>query len=879
MKRRSLVVLLALAAFGCKESMPSATQTGLRLTVEYESTLGVDTFSVLIVDEAGTPMEEPIGVPAPIFLEPPGLRVAAVVVETPGVEGAVGLRVDGLADERVVGSGWAEATIEPAKLADATVRLGAPNACGDGRVHATLERCDDGNVEVGDGCSDLCLPESGFVCTGAPSICVECGNGVVEQGETCDDGNRTNGDGCNTACELEPNDTIHVYEQSCVDPFRSEQDGFVGVTDCILAFTPGAPDESWLVFVSGSVGSDLDAELAAEVRVLHGDIERDHFGHQTLQTADRVAGFMTFFVVRGEDEQRVTIELDAKGAPAMVRDVRLVAARVPADADLHEVDVSEMVERTGERMTLASLEMSTSEEGEYVFLAKANASEGPGDDTVRTWVIGPDGEARPNINGVGWTNGRSPNAPMFMAFTSPVLGDAKVSIEGTSSGAGEVDGWWNRSYRYRRPVQADWVDVPAGAPTQLVFSHAAMVQAGRSQPDGDDVRLIATLGQRQIELPRVLDPQSSWDADATHLWFGYRQLLAEGAVVHLYFGNADAGSPGNQPSDVFTYYDGGNSLDGWVEENGMANDEGNGRIRVPSQTRVRSTQSFDLTAAPLLFEARLRFIDPPQTGNALYWGIAGAEQLGSPAGFAVADGVHAIVDGLNQRQTWEPAAVDQFQRYLLAYGGAGTSYYAQNEDYVGELTSPVQLAQTAYLNVENQTNQDILIDWVRVYPATEPRFATLAAVEGHTGLSPSTWSNLRIVAFRTDAFERVQSAANPELSTTTSTFTQVVTEIETEAPGRRAEYLVLQSARIGGDSSETAGKSGVLLADGDTILRTDHVINRSDDADGGYHHVAGAAYRRETDAPMRLANGVASPDGARVSIAASNILVLRYAPR
>jgi len=37
-------------------------------------------------------------------------------------------------------------------------------SCGDGILHPTLEQCDDGNVWNGDGCSDTCQLEDGFLC-------------------------------------------------------------------------------------------------------------------------------------------------------------------------------------------------------------------------------------------------------------------------------------------------------------------------------------------------------------------------------------------------------------------------------------------------------------------------------------------------------------------------------------------------------------------------------------------------------------------------------------------------------------------------------------------------------------------------------------------
>lgn len=61
--------------------------------------------------------------------------------------------------------------------------------CGDA-VLETPEVCDDGNLQNGDGCSNLCTIEL-------------CGNAVVDANEQCDDGNTRAGDGCNHYCQIE----------------------------------------------------------------------------------------------------------------------------------------------------------------------------------------------------------------------------------------------------------------------------------------------------------------------------------------------------------------------------------------------------------------------------------------------------------------------------------------------------------------------------------------------------------------------------------------------------------------------------------------------------------------------------------------------------
>src|SRR5262249_51290885 len=65
-----------------------------------------------------------------------------------------------------------------------------PFICGNGIIDPG-EQCDDGNTVSGDGCSNVCTIEAGWM-----SMCVVvpvCGDGLLRGGETCDDGNTVSG--------------------------------------------------------------------------------------------------------------------------------------------------------------------------------------------------------------------------------------------------------------------------------------------------------------------------------------------------------------------------------------------------------------------------------------------------------------------------------------------------------------------------------------------------------------------------------------------------------------------------------------------------------------------------------------------------------------
>jgi len=90
--------------------------------------------------------------------------------------------------------------------------------CGDGTV-VMPELCDDGNTTAGDGCSPTCKYETGYKCSGSPSVCTTttCGDGVVEGAESCEDGNAMPFDGCSGFCQNEPNCDSGACTSACGD--------------------------------------------------------------------------------------------------------------------------------------------------------------------------------------------------------------------------------------------------------------------------------------------------------------------------------------------------------------------------------------------------------------------------------------------------------------------------------------------------------------------------------------------------------------------------------------------------------------------------------------------------------------------------------------
>lgn len=93
-------------------------------------------------------------------------------------------------------------------------------ACGNALVDVG-EKCDDGNVKGGDGCSSTCKVESGYACTGEPSTCADI--------DEC----QTGADNCSAQATCK--NAAGAYSCTCMPPFVGD-----GVT-CVPRSCDGLP--------------------------------------------------------------------------------------------------------------------------------------------------------------------------------------------------------------------------------------------------------------------------------------------------------------------------------------------------------------------------------------------------------------------------------------------------------------------------------------------------------------------------------------------------------------------------------------------------------------------------------------------------------------
>ncbi len=101
-------------------------------------------------------------------------------------------------------------------------------------------------------------------------------------------------------------------------------------------------------------------------------------------------------------------------------------------------------------------------------------------------------------------------------------------------------------YRKEITITPGSSDLPPGYAVSTVFDHAALVAAGKSQADGDDIRVIYWDSAEWVEIDRFLDSASSWNDNSTRIWFAlYRgiEVSTSDGGYYLYYGNTKVSNP------------------------------------------------------------------------------------------------------------------------------------------------------------------------------------------------------------------------------------------------------------------------------------------------------------------------------------------------
>ncbi len=115
--------------------------------------------------------------------------------------------------------------------------------------------------------------------------------------------------------------------------------------------------------------------------------------------------------------------------------------------------------------------------------------------------------------------------------------------------------WWDPAYAYRQriDVEAGPAAAPDGYTVPVTVDHQALVDIGAALADGTDVRLLRWDGTTWVELDRILDDGSNWNAIDTTLLFRTDTAIDPGEIANywLYFGNGTPAPVLEDPENVF----------------------------------------------------------------------------------------------------------------------------------------------------------------------------------------------------------------------------------------------------------------------------------------------------------------------------------------
>lgn len=340
-------------------------------------------------------------------------------------------------------------------------------------------------------------------------------------------------------------------------------------------------------------------------------------------------------------------------------------------------------------------------------------------------------------------------------------------------GGAPAGAWWNTSFAYRQQIS-----IPAGASTlpanyavSVVFDHAAQISAGRSLANGDDVRVVRwnTANSTWVELDRIVDPDTSWNSNATRLWFKTAGSITSGASddnYYIYFSNGGAGVPPQNADSIFWLFDdfssGTISNARWDANNGVQND--NGTMRLSPNSRVESRDTFGVDS---IWETRALLT--ASRGDFVYW-RARAQiwflvWLYPELSFQADGAGHQVTTRsiLATTTSIAPPNPTAYQNYSFTREGADFARFLINGSQVAAISTNTP-SSDLHIDLENnESGRQIYYDWMRVRPYRNPDpTLSLGAAEAHVVPMPSPLGEWRFDqgSWNGVANEVVNSASN-----------------------------------------------------------------------------------------------------------------------
>ena len=166
-----LVLLLTVSAVACTDAktVVDPDATAIEVVTQVTASDSVTQLRLSGATGVSTTFGPSVVPELPRVLTGEQTAVVRVADNLDGME--VLVRVDALAGGVIVRTGIAPVTVRAHATLRLDIALGEPAVCGDRKLRAPFETCDDGNTAAGDGCSASCVVDPGWICSGAPSQC------------------------------------------------------------------------------------------------------------------------------------------------------------------------------------------------------------------------------------------------------------------------------------------------------------------------------------------------------------------------------------------------------------------------------------------------------------------------------------------------------------------------------------------------------------------------------------------------------------------------------------------------------------------------------------------------------------------------------------
>jgi hypothetical protein len=333
-----------------------------------------------------------------------------------------------------------------------------------------------------------------------------------------------------------------------------------------------------------------------------------------------------------------------------------------------------------------------------------------------------------------------------MGFADPDAVAQPLAVRSTVLVRASQASWWDCAWAYRKvlPVTTGAASAPAGYSVSLTFDHAALVAAGKSRADGNDVRIVRWTGSAWTQLDRVLDESTLWDTTTTRLWFATAATInasSTDASYYLYYGNGSALTPPANALNVYLFHDDfpGVALDSskWTVLAG-APAVAAGILTIPDNARLVAPVTYAF-GTNTTWEARLALGGDGTINTFYYWcatnNTASAGFNDDFVRFSTTDTLHRGANGNGGSTTesnFTATTPTTFHSYRFNREALTNVRYFQDATQVlnHTVTSRIPNADLQPFFNNSGTGVDEQVDWVKVrrYVSPEPT-TTLGAEE------------------------------------------------------------------------------------------------------------------------------------------------------